>query len=74
MRDLHHSISTNEIKNELNGKGHLVRNIIVKHKATKEPLPLFFVDLDHEIITNKSTSCSFYSIAKLDSKHQDTKE
>jgi hypothetical protein len=47
IRDVHHSSSTNEIKNELNEKGHLVRNIInVKHRATKEPLPLFFVDLE----------------------------
>jgi hypothetical protein len=39
IRDLRHSISTNEIKNELNEKGHLVRNIInVKNRATKEPL------------------------------------
>jgi hypothetical protein len=45
--DLHHSISTNKIKNELNEKGHLVRNIInVKHRANKEPLLLFFVDLE----------------------------
>jgi hypothetical protein len=47
IRDLHHSISTNELKNELNEKGHLVRSIInVKHRATKEQLPLFFVDLE----------------------------
>jgi hypothetical protein len=46
-RDLHHSVSINEIKNELNEKGHPVRNIInVKHRATKEPLPPFFVDLE----------------------------
>jgi hypothetical protein len=37
----------NEIKTELNEKGHIVRNIInVKLRVTKEPLPLFFVDLE----------------------------
>jgi tRNA A37 threonylcarbamoyladenosine synthetase subunit TsaC/SUA5/YrdC len=42
-------MSINEIKNELNGKGHLVRNIInVKHRATKEPLLLFFADLEQQ--------------------------
>jgi hypothetical protein len=47
IRDMHHSISINEIKNELNAKGHQVRNIInVKHRATREPLPLFFVDFE----------------------------
>jgi hypothetical protein len=40
------SVPANGIKNELNGKGHLVRNITVKHKDTKEPLPLFYVDLE----------------------------
>jgi hypothetical protein len=34
------------MKKDLNEKGHLVRTIIVKHRATKVPLPLFFVDLD----------------------------
>jgi hypothetical protein len=35
------------MKNKLNEKGHLVRNIInVRHRATKEPLPLLFVDLE----------------------------
>jgi hypothetical protein len=49
IRELHHPVSINEIKNELNGKGHLVRNIInVKHRATKEPLLLFFVDLEQQ--------------------------
>jgi hypothetical protein len=44
---MHHSISTNEPRNELNEKGHLLSNIInVKHKATKEPLPPLFVDLE----------------------------
>jgi hypothetical protein len=47
IRDLHHSIPTSDIAEELNKKGHKVRNMInVKHRVTKEPLPLFFVDLE----------------------------
>lgn len=47
IRDLHHSIPPDEIKNELESKGHKVRNIInVRHRTSKEPLPLFFVDLE----------------------------
>jgi hypothetical protein len=47
IRELHNSISNNKIENELNEKEYLVRNTInVKHRATNEPLPLFFVDLE----------------------------
>jgi hypothetical protein len=45
IRDLYTVMAINAIKNELNEKGHILRNIIVKHRATKEPLSLFFADL-----------------------------
>lgn len=47
IRDLHHSILVEDIKQELTKKGHKIRNVMnIKHRATKEPLPLFFVDLE----------------------------
>lgn len=47
IRNLHHSIETKVIKEELQAKGYIVRNVAnIKHWKTKEPLPLFFVDLE----------------------------
>jgi len=47
IRGLHHSIPPSDISEELNRKGHKVRNIInFKHRFSKERLPLFFVDLE----------------------------
>lgn len=47
IRDLHHSIPLSDITEELEKKGHKVRNIInVRHRMSKEPLPMFFVDLE----------------------------
>jgi hypothetical protein len=47
IRDLHHSIPIPDITEDLNKKGHKVRNMMnVKHRVSKEPLPLFFVDLE----------------------------
>jgi hypothetical protein len=47
LRDIHHSIPTQDIVDELAAKGPQVRNIInIPNRVTKEPLPLFFVDLE----------------------------
>jgi hypothetical protein len=47
LRDIHPTVPTQEIADELTKKGHHVRNIInIRHRITKEPLPLFFVDLE----------------------------
>lgn len=47
IKYLHHSIDTNDIKEELNTRGHTVRNIMnIKHRQTKESLNMFFVDLE----------------------------
>jgi hypothetical protein len=47
IRDIHPSVAPQEIAEELNNKAHKVRNIInVKHRVSKEPLPLFFVALE----------------------------
>jgi hypothetical protein len=47
LRNLHHSIPLNEIQAELESHGHKVRNVLnIRHRITKEPLPLYFVDLE----------------------------
>ncbi len=47
IRNLHHSIDPKDIETELQAKGYSVRNVInILHRKTKEPLPLFFVDLE----------------------------
>jgi hypothetical protein len=47
IRGLHHSIPTSEIKDELEKQGHKVRNVNnVKHRVSKEPISLHFVDLE----------------------------
>nr|CAI5850793.1 unnamed protein product [Callosobruchus analis] len=47
IRYLHHSTKIGDIKDELEKLGHKVRSILnVQHRITKEPLNLFFVDLE----------------------------
>jgi hypothetical protein len=47
LRNLHHSIPPNEIQAELETHGHKVRNVLnIRHHVMKEPLPLYFVDLE----------------------------
>jgi hypothetical protein len=47
IKHLHHTVDLKDIINELSGLGHKVRNIInTKHRQMKEPLNLFFVDLE----------------------------
>jgi len=47
LRNLHHSIPPHEFQAELETFGHKVRNILnFRHRVTKEPLPLYFVDLE----------------------------
>ncbi|CAH2239421.1 jg7295, partial [Pararge aegeria aegeria] len=47
LRGLHSSENTETISNELRERGHEPRQVInVLQKKTKEPLPLFFVDLE----------------------------
>ena len=47
IKYLHHSVDTHEVADELSSYGHKVRNMInVKQRQTKEPLNLFFVDLE----------------------------
>jgi hypothetical protein len=47
IRDIHPSVPTKDIAAELQSQGHQVRNIVnIRHRLTKDPLPLFFVDLE----------------------------
>lgn len=47
IRGLHHGTSADEIKEELKEQGHIIRNIHnIRHRISKEPLPLFFVDIE----------------------------
>ena len=44
---LHHSIHPDVIKSELEGLGHIARNVSnIRYRLTKAPLPLYFVDLE----------------------------
>lgn len=47
IRGLHPTTQAEEIKEELSAKGHQIRNIVnIKHRITKNPLPLFYADLE----------------------------
>lgn len=47
LRNLHLSVDHQDIINELKTKGHNVCRISnIKHKSSKEPLPLFFIELE----------------------------
>jgi hypothetical protein len=66
IRDIHPSVSTQEITDELDSKGHKVRNIInVKHRVSKEPLPLFFVDLEPNEKNNEIYNLQFLYNTKI---------
>jgi hypothetical protein len=47
LKYLHHSTDVKDIGQELLEMGHVARNIVnAHHRQTKEPLNLFFVDLE----------------------------
>jgi hypothetical protein len=47
IKHVHHTVDLKDIFDELSGLGHKVRNIInAKHRQMKEPLNLFFIDLE----------------------------
>jgi hypothetical protein len=58
IRNLHYSTPIAQITAELEKQGHKVRNILnVKHRITKGPLSLFFIDLEPKENTKaKNTS------------------
>lgn len=47
LKNVHHTTDTEELKEVLGKLGHVVRNIHnIKKRVTKEPLPMFYVDLE----------------------------
>jgi len=47
IHNLHYSIPIDEIKEELQKKGHAIRNILnIRHRVNKHPLSMFYVDLE----------------------------
>jgi len=47
IRNLHYSIPIDEIKEELQKKGHTVRNSFnIRHRVNRYPLSMFYVDLE----------------------------
>jgi len=64
LKHLHHSSDLDDIKQELCSQGHIVLNIInVKHRTTKEPLNIFYIDIE-PAANNKD----IYSIQAIQNK------
>ena len=63
LHNLHRSVPTNEIEAELETLGHKVSNVLnIRHRVTKEHLPLYFVDLEPQ--DNKSI-CDLQSLCNM---------
>uniref|UniRef100_A0A1B0CRN6 Putative nucleic-acid-binding protein from transposon x-element n=1 Tax=Lutzomyia longipalpis TaxID=7200 RepID=A0A1B0CRN6_LUTLO len=61
LKNLHHSVDHEELKKELLEQGHTVINLFnVRHRVTKKPLPMFYVNL-----APKENNKDIYSITKL---------
>ena len=64
LRHLHHSIHPDVIKCELEGLGHIARNVFnIRHHLTKAPLPLYFVDL--ELCDNNKNSFDLHFLCNM---------
>ena len=64
LKYLHHSTDLENIRQDLLEQGHVARNIVnARHKITKEPLNLFFIDL--EPATNNK---AIYKITAIQNK------
>jgi hypothetical protein len=73
IRNLHHSFSVEDIKDDLQSKGHKVRNIMnIRHRETKEPLPLFYVDLEPNLNNKEIYNISSIgnAIIKIEPPHK----
>ena len=61
LRNNHHSVDLDELKFELQTLGHEVTNISnIRHRVTKNPLSLFFVDLKQ-----KGNNKEIYNVNRL---------
>ena len=61
LRNIHHSVDLDELKYELQNLGHEVTNISnIKHRISKNPLSLFFIDLKQ-----KGNNKDIYNVNRL---------
>ena len=61
IKHLNHTTDLEEIRHELLQYGHVSRNIInARNRTTKEPLSMFFVDLEPGANNKKSTTSQLY--------------
>jgi hypothetical protein len=61
---LHDSVNTKEVENQLTQMGHKVRNVINgRHRVTKQPLNLFFVDLEPAGNNNEICPINIFSLS-----------
>jgi hypothetical protein len=66
IKHLHHSVPLDDIKEELHKEGHTVRNIMnIKNKQTKDPLSLFFVDLEPKANNKEIFDLQFLGNTKI---------
>jgi hypothetical protein len=66
IRNLHQSTPTTDIISELGSKGHKVRNVTnVRGRQTKDPLPLFFVDLESQDNNKDIYNIDFIETTKI---------
>ena len=66
IRHLHYSVPPEDIKEELQKEGHMVRNVMnVKHKQTKDSLSLFFVDLEPQANNKEIYNLQFLGNTKI---------
>ena len=74
LRNFHHSIPPNEIQAVLEPLGHKVRIVLnIRHRVTKEPLPLYFVDLEHHDNNKSRYDIKFLSIWRSSLKRHGNK-
>ena len=66
IRYLHHSIPTEDIKEELRTHGQSARNITnIRHRVSKEPLPMSFVDLEPQVNKKEIYKLEFLQNTKI---------
>lgn len=54
LKNMHNSVNLTELKEAIEAQGHVVENIWnIKHFKTKQPLPMFFIDLQPDVNNKK---------------------
>lgn len=66
LKNMHFSTDINDLKSSIEAKGHKVRNIVnARHFKTKEPLSMFFVDLEPSTNNKEIYNIEFLLNAKI---------